>query len=207
MAQVLPVGVVRPSPIELVRVRDAFAGTRGLRNSAHFHRVRTGVYAARPAWDTLRPWERYLARVHAYALVNSDAVFAYESAAAMLGLPVFGEPALIHVYALARTRSRRFGDVFVHSCVAVPETVTLGAHTMTTPATTTADLMRVLPPPFGLAVGDAGCRGCKEGCSPSPTSRRPPRPFRTRAGARCETFCCPWSMRVLSRRVRASAAR
>lgn len=155
MAQVLPVGVVRPSPIELVRVRDAFAGTRGLRNSAHFHRVRTGVYAARPAWDALRPWERYLARVHAYALVNSDAVFAYESAAALLGLPVFGEPALIHVYALARTRSRRFGDVFVHSCVAVPETVTLGAHTMTTPATTTADLMRVLPPPFGLAVGDA----------------------------------------------------
>lgn len=155
MAQVLPVGVVGPSPIELVRVRDAFAGKRGLRNSAHFHRVRTGVYAARPAWDALRPWERYLARVHAYALVNSDAVFAYESAAALLGLPVFGEPALIHVYALARTRSRRFGDVFVHSCVAVPETVTLGAHTMTTPATTTADLMRVLPPPFGLAVGDA----------------------------------------------------
>lgn len=155
MATVLPIGVARPSPIELIRVRDAFCETRGLRNAAQYHRVRPGVYARRAAWDALPPWDRYLARVHAYALIHPGTVFAYESAAVLLGLPVFGEPAVIHTYDMGRTKSRRFGDVFVHACVIVPRTTTVGDVIVTDVATTTVDLMRVLPAPFGLAVGDA----------------------------------------------------
>jgi hypothetical protein len=155
MAAVRPIGVIRPSPVELVHVADAFTGTRALRDPSRFHRVRAGVYSARLEWDRLAPWGRYLARVHAYALINPHAVFAYESAASLLGLPVIGEPALIHVYDVGRAKSRRFGDVFVHSCVAAPSTTTLAGLTMTTIATTAVDLMRVLPAPFGLAVADA----------------------------------------------------
>lgn len=145
----------RPAPVELLRVGDVFANTRTLRDPARYHRVRAGVYAPRAAWDQLAPWDRYLARVHAYALVNPGAVFAYESAAALIGLPIFGEPTHIHIYDLGRTKSRCFGDVFVHTNVESPEMLTLGAHTMTSVATTAVDLMRVLPAPFGLAVGDA----------------------------------------------------
>ncbi len=81
--------------------------------SGRYIRVRAGVYAPRAEWDRLKPWERYLARVHAYALVNPDAVFSHESAAALLGLPLFGEPRDIHTYDLSRKTSNRFGDVFV----------------------------------------------------------------------------------------------
>jgi len=155
MAEPLLADVVRPSPVELYRVRDAVTGTRTLRDGIRYHRVRAGVYAPRAAWDRMAPWERYLARVHAYALVSPGALFAYESAAALLGLPIFGEPRDIHVYDLARTRSRRFGDVFVHTRTDHPDTVTSGGLSMTSVADTAVSLMRVLPAAFGLAVGDA----------------------------------------------------
>ena len=59
---------VRPSPVELYRVRDARIGIpHAARRHPTIIRVRAGVYAPRAAWDRLAPWERYLARVHAYA--------------------------------------------------------------------------------------------------------------------------------------------
>ncbi|WP_214468423.1 hypothetical protein [Microbacterium flavescens] len=146
---------VSESPVELVRVRDVTSGSRGLRDPARYHRVRPGVYSPRAAWDRLPPWGRYLARVHAYALVNPDAVFALESAAALHGLPQFGEARLIHLHAERAARSRRFGDVFVHASVDVREIVEFGGFRMTSRSHTAVDLMRVLPAPFGLAVGDA----------------------------------------------------
>lgn len=155
MADQLLAPGVRPSPVELYRVSDALTGTRTLRDGIRYHRVRAGIYAPRAGWDSLAPWDRYLARVHAYALVNPGALFAYESAAALWGLPIFGEPRCIHVYELSRTKSRRFGDVFVHTRTDDPDTVTLGGLTMTSVSDTAVSLMRVLPAPFGLAVGDA----------------------------------------------------
>ncbi|MBD8023780.1 hypothetical protein [Microbacterium gallinarum] len=146
---------VHPSPVELVRVRDTVSGSRALRDPALFHRVRPGVYAPRTAWERLPPWDRYLARVHAYALVNPDAVFALASAAALLGLPLFGEARHIHLHAPHAARSRRFGDVFVHASVDDREIVERGGCRMTSRSHTAVDLMRVLPAPFGLAVGDA----------------------------------------------------
>ena len=146
---------VHPSPVELMRARDAVSGSRSLRNTALFHRVRPGVYAPRTAWERLPPWGRYLARVHAYALVNPDAVFAFESAAALHGLPQFGEARHIHLYAPHADRSRRFGDVFVHASVDDREIVEHGGYRLTSRSHTAVDLMRALPAPFGLAVGDA----------------------------------------------------
>lgn len=126
-----------------------------MRDSARYHRLRAGVYAPQAVWRALAPWQRYLARVHAYALINSDATFAYESAAALLGLPLFGEPRDIHIFDFGRTRSRRFGDVWVHTSVDERDIEVRDGLAMTSPAHTAVDLMRVLPVPFGLAVGDA----------------------------------------------------
>jgi hypothetical protein len=117
--------------------------------------VRHGVSADARAWRTLAPWEKYLARVHAYALIAPRAVFAYESAAALRGLPIFGEPRDIHVFDPGRTSSRRFGDVCVHTGVDGRVVERIGGFGMTSAADTAVDLMRVLPPLLGLAVGDA----------------------------------------------------
>lgn len=118
-------------------------------------RVRAGVYAPRAAWEKLAPWERYLARVHAFALIAPGAVFAYESAAVLWGLPLFGEPRDIHVFAPGRTSSRRFGDVCVHTGIDGRAVENIQGLSVTSAADTAIDLMRVLPPLLGLAVGDA----------------------------------------------------
>ncbi len=125
-----------------------------MRADQDFIRVRTGVYAERRLWHGLAPWDRYLARVHAVAARRPGTVFAFESAAALLGLPIFGEPADIHVYDPERSRSRRFGDVAVHTSED-PRMIRSGVISVTSVADTTLDLLRVLTPAFALAVADA----------------------------------------------------
>lgn len=148
---------VRESPVELVRrIDEGLTGVRA-RESNTWVRVRPGVYAARSAWERLAPWERYVARVHAYALINPHAVFCLESAAALLGIPLFGEPRDIHVLLPGAPRSQRQGDVCGHSSHA-PKALRPGQLVSTTWDETAVDLMRVLPPAFALAVGDACVR-------------------------------------------------
>lgn len=145
---------LRPCPIELVLAADARGA--GLRPSAdaHLFRVRPGVYAPADQWRALAPWDRYLARVHAYALVSPGAVFAHESAAALLGLPVFGEPRRIHVFSTRRDHSVGYGDVVVHTS-RDGRRIRRGALAVTDPAETAVDLSRTLPPAHALAVVDA----------------------------------------------------
>src|SRR3546814_437319 len=113
----LPGHTLAPSPAPLMRSRDAEEAGLRLREDDRRVRVRPGVYALRDRWETLTPWERYVARVHAFALVSPGVVFCLESAAALLGLPLFGEPRDIQVFDAARDRSHRFGDVAVHTSV------------------------------------------------------------------------------------------
>ena len=143
------------SPVPLLDLGEALAAGVRLRDDAQHARIRPGIYAPRDGWVRLAPWERYLTRVHAFHRRNPDAILALESAAALLGLPVFGEPRDIHVYDPHRTRSRRYGDVCVHTS-AEPKPLTQRAGLLTTAIAVTAiDLMRALPPAFGLAVADA----------------------------------------------------
>jgi hypothetical protein len=147
-----------PSPIELVRAAEGRSFVGRIYNDKTYSRVRAGVYAPTAAWDRLKPWDRYLARVHAYALVRPDAAFAFESAAVLRGLPIFGEPRDIHIFDTRRRRSLRFGDVAVHTSEDVRRIDEIGAMRLTTAAHTVVDLARVLPPAFGLAVVDAALR-------------------------------------------------
>lgn len=145
---------VTTSPLPLLTSREA--RVRGIPVSApRFIRVRRGVYADADAVAALRPWERYALRVHAYALVDPDAALAFESAAVLHGLPLFGEPRDIHVHDAERTASRRFGDVAVHTSVDSRRTVVIDGITATSLVDTVADLARVLPPAQSLAVVDA----------------------------------------------------
>ena len=123
--------------------------------------MRAGVYAVASTWRNLRPWERYLTRVHAFAILHPDAIFSHESAAALLGLPIFGEPRDVHVFDPGRSRSRRFGDVVVHTSEDVPEVHSAAGIRVVGAAHTALGLMRALPPAFGLAVGDAVVSGVR----------------------------------------------
>ncbi|WP_300594472.1 hypothetical protein [Microbacterium sp.] len=143
--------IFRPSPATLVRA--AAAALTGIHLGDHA-RVRPGIHTPAQEWEQLAPWARYQARVHAYALVNPHAVFALESAAALLGLPLFGHPRHIHTIDVGGT-SRAYGDVRVHASTDDCNAVTDAGISATGVAETSVALMRVLPPAFGLAVGDA----------------------------------------------------
>ncbi|MDU0367832.1 hypothetical protein RWH45_11450 [Microbacterium sp. KSW4-17] len=121
-------------------------------------RVRAGVYTPRSAWEALLPWDRYLLRVHAYRLIRPDAVFSHESAATLSGLPTFGHPRKIHIFDGRRTRSLSYGDVTVHTSADGRRIHEDAGMRITSVGDTVLDLLRVLPPAFGLAVVDAAMR-------------------------------------------------
>ncbi|MDX2375769.1 hypothetical protein M4I32_03030 [Microbacterium sp. LRZ72] len=144
----------RPSPLPLLDTASEHAARR-LRDDRTLVRLRPRIFAEQKAWQRLQPWERYLARVHAAALALPGAVFSHESAAALRGLPLFGEPRDIHVFDASRTQSRRFGDVAVHTSQDDRHVVESAGVATVSPSETVIDLARVLPPAFALAVMDA----------------------------------------------------
>jgi hypothetical protein len=153
-----------PCPIVLRLAREEAVFGGRLRDDPHRVRVRPGVYADAAEWAPFPPRQRYLARVHAYALRHPDAVFCLESAAALLGLPLFGEPRDIHVFDVTATVGRRSGDVVIHTS-ATARGLLVGELITTSVLDTTVDLIRVLPPAFGLAVADAAARLATAGVS------------------------------------------
>jgi hypothetical protein len=131
-------------------------GDHPSRSRETLHLLRAAVRVRDEEWRALAPWERYLARVHAAAARHPDIVFSHESAAALWGLPVFGEPRHVHCFDPDRATSTRRGDLVIHTS-ADPREITShasGLHT-TDAAHTTLDLLRVLPPAFALALMDA----------------------------------------------------
>ena len=121
-------------------------------------RIRAGIYTVRTAWDGLPPWERYLVRVHAFALARPDAVFSHESAASLLGLPTFGHPRAIHIFDARRSRSVTYGDVTVHTSADRRSAREVAGIRVTAVEDVVIDLARVLPPALSLAVADAAFR-------------------------------------------------
>ncbi|MEJ1923360.1 hypothetical protein KHB019_002656 [Microbacterium sp. KHB019] len=119
------------------------------------HRVRKGTYVDREQYENLPSWAKYAVRVHAFALSHPDAILAFESASVVHGLPRFGETRDIHLFDPDRTRSRRFGDVVVHTSNDPREFDRVHGLLTTGILDTVVDLARALPPARALAVMDA----------------------------------------------------
>lgn len=180
MPQLLTDRAVTRSPLPLVTSAEA----RVLRlpvTGPGFARVRRGVYVDAVAAARLTPWQRYALRVHAFALSHPDVVLCLESAAVVLGLPLFGETRDIHVFDAGRTASRRFGDVCVHTSADSRDVVRVDGILSTSLTDAVVDLARVLPPAQALAVVDAAISprqggaldmGVLEGRAASQVSRR-----------------------------------
>ncbi|WP_460775160.1 hypothetical protein [Microbacterium sp. GXF7504] len=159
MIPVLPLSQsLRPSPVPLLRPSD----TRGVRldreaAAGRLVTVRPGVFTPSDEWRTLAPWGRYLARVHAVALQQPDAVFSHESAAALLGLPLFGDPDVVHVLS-GHATARETAGIRVHTTADARELVDIGGVVVTSPVEVAVDLARARHPAVALAVADAVLR-------------------------------------------------
>lgn len=65
------------TPTTLLTARDAAAAGIRPTHRTH-HRVRAGVWTPLAHWQSLAPWERYAARVHAYLRICPDAILCLE---------------------------------------------------------------------------------------------------------------------------------
>lgn len=152
-----PWRVIAQPPVPLLLTREQPYLVRRLDRRRELTRIRAGAYVQTAEWESLDPWTRYLLRVHAVARTWSAPAFCLESAAALRGLPVFGEPREIHLL-VNGSHAGREGDVVVH---ASQQPRVLEEHDgigVTSLLDTALDLCRVLPPAFALAVADATAR-------------------------------------------------
>ncbi len=145
------------SPVPLMRSRQIPHPERALARG-ELVLVRRGVYAPAPAWRDSSPWDRYLARVHATALVYPDAVFCHDSAAALHGLPVFGDPGIVHVLQDPAITTGTIAGVRIHASAVPREVSDLDAVAVTSPAETAVDIARTRQPALALSVADAVLR-------------------------------------------------
>ncbi|MEN2740056.1 hypothetical protein ABCS02_19845 [Microbacterium sp. X-17] len=146
-----------PCPVPLLRARDVTHPDRWL-GRGEIVRVARGIYAPAPLWRALTPWDRYLARVHAASLTYPDAVFCHEAGAALRGLPVFGEPAYVHLILAKDATARVVGDVRIHTAVIPRDAPEQNGLLVSAVADIAVDLARSRHPAIGLAVADAALR-------------------------------------------------
>lgn len=146
---------LQQSPIALLRPGDCAARLDRAERRGEVTRVARGVYADTTEWSVLAPWQRYLARVHGVALVHPDAVFVLESAAALSGLPVYGEPPDVHVLGTRYATARVSADWHTHATTDARALIEVGGILMTEPAETAVDIARHRHPGIALAVADA----------------------------------------------------
>lgn len=148
---------IAASPIALIPNTELTHTSRAVR-SGELVRVFRGVYALAVEWSRLAPWDRYLTRVHAAALRHPDAVFCLESATALHGQPVFGDPGTVHVLQTGSSTSRTSGGVLVHTTAEYRPVEARGGVLLTTVADTAVDLARSRHNAVALAVADATLR-------------------------------------------------
>ena len=146
-----------PSPVPLLRAQDVPRPDLALRRG-ELVRIRRAVYVPTGAWAATAPWERYLARVHAVALTVPDAVFSHESAAALRGLPILGDPGPVHVLRSASGTSREERGLRVHTSGAPADVEAVDGLLLTGVAETVVGIARLRHPAYGLTVADAALR-------------------------------------------------
>lgn len=148
---------VRPSPIPLILRADASTVDRAIRRS-ELARVVRGVYAEATGWARLRAWERYLARVHAVALLRPGAVFAGESAAAAWGMPILSAQAEVHVLSNDCRLSRESGGIRTHATDDSRDVRASGGLLLLAPDEAAVDIARARHPGVGLMAADGALR-------------------------------------------------
>lgn len=149
---------IRPSPIALIVRREAGLGAERAIRRGDLVRLVRGVYVRSDRWRALPPWDRYLARVHAVALVRRDAVFSGESAAALWGLPSIGEPAEVHVLTEHAGSARVTDGIRSHASEEARDVRSEGGLLLLSPEEAAVDIARSRHPGVALMAADAAAR-------------------------------------------------
>ncbi len=144
-----------PSPIPLIRSAAIAHADREVADG-RLVRVRRGVRP--PHVVGLRSVGEVPARVHATAMTHPDAVFCLESAAALLGAPIFGHPRDVHVLDLPNANARLSGGLRHHTTAQDRNIVRIGGLLVTSLIDTTVDIARSRHPAVALSVADATLR-------------------------------------------------
>jgi hypothetical protein len=116
------------------------------------------VFAPAAAWHTLRPSERYLARVHAYAATHPDAIFMLEAAAVLYGLPVAGRLDDVHVLSPGTAAGRRVAGVRFHVTGEERRMRRADGILVVAPEELAVDIARARHPAIALMTADAVLR-------------------------------------------------
>ena len=157
MLSLQDISTTAASPVPLVHARELPRPTRAVRNG-ELVSVRRGIYAPASAWHRLAPWDRYLARVLAVAMTHPEAVFSHESAAALEGLPILGDPIVVHVLARRGETARLGSGIRTHTAADDREILESGGILRTSARELTVDIARSRHPGYALAVADAALR-------------------------------------------------
>lgn len=146
-----------PCPVPLVLARHRTHPERAARRG-ELVPIRRGVYVPAESWGGLAPWDRYVARVHAVAATRPGCVFSHESAAALLGLPVTGDPRDVHVLADEAVSGGDRGGLRIHTTRDRREIVEIDGIALTSATECAIDIARDRRELVGLAVADAVLR-------------------------------------------------
>jgi len=140
------------TPVEIHPIRtkhhradgQLYAQLARRRESGEITRLRTGVFLPSAEWRGLGPVNRHrLLVTETFPLLRSDAVAAFWSAAAMLGIPLLGSPPdRVHVTDV-RKGGQSSTHVRHHRERRRPPSVVVEGVACTTPARTVVDLARV----------------------------------------------------------------
>lgn len=173
-----PTLVARSSPLELLRAGDVPHAERAVADG-RLVRVRRGVYAPADRWWSLRPWERYLVRVHAVAATHPGSVFSHESAAVLWGMPVIGDPVVVHILVDPSSAAREHAGVRAHRVDTYPDVISDAGMLIVSPASVAVTVARHRHEAIGLAAADAALR-----LEPSATAALLVRDNETRSSSR-----------------------
>ena len=149
--------------LELIVVRDGShsSGERSALNRdverGSLVRLRRGVYADRPSWESLSAEHRHIAMIRAVHEVSGEpVVFSHASAAVLHGLPVLRKH-LLRVHTTAPTAAERaHGEVAGHVfALQEAEVGSIGPLRATSIGRTVVDVAGALPFGEGLMAADA----------------------------------------------------
>lgn len=146
-----------PCPVPLLRAADLPHPERAISRGSVV-RVGRGVYAPWESWHALTPWDAYLTRVHAVAARDGGVVFSHESAAALLGMGVLGDPRVVHILLPGGSRSREAGGIRTHTTDVQRDIIEVDGILMTSPCDTAVTLARHRHPAAALGAADAALR-------------------------------------------------
>lgn len=116
-------------------------------------RVRRGIYRALPSDDL--PDGRYLARARAVHLLDPDRVITGTAAVALLGLPVIGRPASIHVALDGRGGASRRSIARTTARPPTDQVMWVPSGSIATPARAALDAARLDSLRAGVVAADA----------------------------------------------------